>query len=117
MKDGLHISEEGSKRWYKKGKLHREDGPAVERASGSKFWFINGELHREDGPAVEWASGHKECYLNGKKYTKEEWRREIVNLKFKSDDIDDRDLQLWDDLGLFEGKILDYKSFKNMNKS
>jgi hypothetical protein len=26
---------------------------------------INGKLHREDGPAIEYAYGRKEWYLNG----------------------------------------------------
>lgn len=34
------------------GKLHRDDGPAIEHINGTKEWYINGELHREDGPAV-----------------------------------------------------------------
>ena len=43
----------GTKEWWLNGKLHREDGPAVERANGNKAWFLNDKLHREDGPAVE----------------------------------------------------------------
>jgi hypothetical protein len=27
--------------WWIKGKLHREDGPAVEWVNGSKFWYLN----------------------------------------------------------------------------
>jgi hypothetical protein len=41
-------------RWFLNGKLHREDGPAVEWTNGSKSWYLNGNLHREDGPAIEW---------------------------------------------------------------
>jgi hypothetical protein len=33
------------------GKLHRDDGPAVEYADGTQVWYINGQKHREDGPA------------------------------------------------------------------
>ena len=52
--------------WYNEdGRLHREDGPAIEYASGTKSWYLNGQLHREDGPAVEWADGTKKWYLNG----------------------------------------------------
>ena len=58
----------GSKEWYLNGKLHREDGPAIEDADGSKFWFINGKLHREDGPAVERADGSKSWFLNGERH-------------------------------------------------
>jgi hypothetical protein len=59
------IDKEGNKRWYNsKGKLHREDGPAVEHSDGSKYWWVNGKLHREDGPAVEYTDGSKYWYLN-----------------------------------------------------
>jgi hypothetical protein len=53
----------GDKVWYLNGKCHREDGPAIERASGTKEWLLNGKLHREDGPAIEKANGHKEWFL------------------------------------------------------
>ena len=62
----------GTKLWFLNGKLHREDGPAVEWADGTKKWYLNGEYHREDGPAVEWADGTKFWYLNGKYLTQEE---------------------------------------------
>ena len=38
MKNGL-IVEHNTKRWYKDGKLHREDGPAIEWADGVKDWY------------------------------------------------------------------------------
>jgi len=41
MKNGLH-TESGSKRWYLNGKLHREDGPAIEWNDGDKRWYLNG---------------------------------------------------------------------------
>ena len=59
----------GDKQWFLNGKLHREDGPAVERANGTKEWWLNGKLHREDGPAIEYSSGTKEWFLNGKATT------------------------------------------------
>jgi len=55
-------------RWYKNGKLHRVDAPAVEYASDNKFWYRNGKIHRDDGPAVEWANGDKEWFRNGKRH-------------------------------------------------
>jgi hypothetical protein len=65
MRDGLHTSIDGTKRWLLNDQLHREDGPAIERANGDKMWFLDGRLHRTDGPAVEWADGDKRWYLNG----------------------------------------------------
>ena len=62
---------DGSKEWYINGKRHREDGPAVEYGNGSKYWYINGERHREDGPAYEYADGTKTWWLNGIEVTEE----------------------------------------------
>ena len=56
----------GGKEWWLNGKLHREDGPAVEYANGGKEWCLSGKHHREDGPAVEYANGGKWWFLNGK---------------------------------------------------
>lgn len=42
---------DGSKRWYRGGELHREEGPAIEWYGGSKEWYQNGVLHRVGGPA------------------------------------------------------------------
>ncbi len=69
----------GDKAWYLNGKRHREDGPAVEYANGTKHWFLNNKLHREDGPAVEYTDGAKHWYLNGKKYYYREWLTLIPN--------------------------------------
>jgi hypothetical protein len=62
----VKVFESGFKEWYWNGKLHREDGPAIEWADGSKSWYLNGKHHREDGPAYEWADGTKGWWLNGK---------------------------------------------------
>lgn len=59
------------KQWYCDGKLHREDGPAIEWANGTREWFIEGKRHREDGPAVEWINGTNEWYLDGKRHRKD----------------------------------------------
>lgn len=53
--------------WYQNGKIHREGGPAVQRADGYGAWYHKGERHREDGPAIEDADGSREWYLNGKR--------------------------------------------------
>lgn len=58
---------DGTKEWYRNGLIHREDGPALERPDGSKEWYRFGLLHREDGPALEFADGTKEWYRDGKK--------------------------------------------------
>jgi hypothetical protein len=62
------------KRWILNGKLHREDGPALEYCEGIKAWYINGKRHRTDGPAIERTDGSIEWWLDNKWYsTKDEW--------------------------------------------
>jgi hypothetical protein len=58
---------DGSKGWYKYGKLHRDgDLPAVEYPNGTKKWFKNGVLHRDnDLPAVEYPNGTKKWFVGG----------------------------------------------------
>jgi len=68
MRNGMIIHEDGAKRWYRNDELHRDDGPAVERASGSKYWYQNNQLHRIDGPAVEHADGHRFWYQNNRRH-------------------------------------------------
>ncbi len=55
----------GTNMWFIDGKLHREDGPAIEMRQYAA-WYINGNRHREDGPAVEWGDGVKEWWIDGK---------------------------------------------------
>ena len=43
--------------------------------NGDKIWCLNGKVHREDGPAVEYANGHKVWYLNGKNLTEQEHKK------------------------------------------
>jgi hypothetical protein len=57
---------DGTKKWYKEGKYHREDGPAVEFLDGSKEWYREGKHHRLDGPAIEHKDGTKYWYKEGK---------------------------------------------------
>ena len=42
---------------------------------GDKCWYLNGKLHREDGPAIEYANGSKSWWLNDKKLTEEEHKK------------------------------------------
>lgn len=54
-----------NKRWYRKGLLHRDDGPAVELPDGTKEWWVNGKRHRDDGPAMICANGSRSWWQNG----------------------------------------------------
>ena len=56
-----------TKRYYDAaGKLHRLDGPAIERRNGINYWFKHGYYHREDGPAVYISENEYAWYLNGR---------------------------------------------------
>ena len=46
--------------------------PLLNIANGTKGWYLNGKLHREEGPAIEYANGDKFWYLNGEEVTEEE---------------------------------------------
>ena len=69
----VKVQPDGYEEWWLNGKLHREDGPAIESAGGSKFWYLNGERHREDGPAVEYSNGSKFWWLNDDELTEQEF--------------------------------------------
>jgi hypothetical protein len=65
--DGIcKVIDKAATYYYKNGKLHRADGPAIEWSNGSKCWYINGECHRTDGPATDDVGGYKEWRINGK---------------------------------------------------
>lgn len=60
-----------------KGKLHREDGPAViapiDIGSYKHEWYKHGQLHRVDGSAVIYPDGREEYWFDNKKYSYEDW--------------------------------------------
>ena len=58
----------GDKFWYMHDKIHRDDGPAAKYAHGTKYWCINDKLHRDNGPAIECPNGDKMWYLNGERH-------------------------------------------------
>lgn len=53
----------GEKRWFNKGKLHRDDDlPSIEGGNG-RLWHSHGELHRDnDLPAMELWNGSKKWF-------------------------------------------------------
>lgn len=79
----------GSREWYIHDRPHREDGPAIEYANGYRAWYLHGELHREDGPAVESASGARAWWLHGKHYaTAEAWAQAVLEMRNKPHDAE-----------------------------
>ena len=77
IKYEVKVNNTGTKSWWLNGELHREDGPAIERANGDKAWYLNGNLHCNYGPAIEKADGFTRYYLHGKRLTKEEWENRL----------------------------------------
>jgi len=65
----LIYAESGFREWYRNGKVHRDDGPAVLWADGQQEWWRDGKLHRDDGPAVIYVNGQQEWYKDGLRYT------------------------------------------------
>ena len=56
-----------------------ENGCCITYNWDSKYWYKFGKKHRDDGPAIETLSGDKSYYLNGKRYSEEEEYWEEVN--------------------------------------
>jgi starvation-inducible outer membrane lipoprotein len=63
----LEVWDEGLKRWYKNGKIHRDnDQPAVIDVDGYKAWHKNGEYHRDNNLPAIIKDDMKWWYINGK---------------------------------------------------
>lgn len=81
MKNGQYKDVDGTIRYYKNGKLHREDGPAVQYHKGRSVWLINGDIHREDGPAIEGGSAKPSWFILGKEITEEDFKQWVIKKK------------------------------------
>ena len=66
-RNGWHTDFLDIKRHYRKGKLHRKDGPALIEPDGTQRWYRYGKRHRKDGPAIIWKKGGRDWWLNGEK--------------------------------------------------
>ena len=73
----VRVHANGDKFWFLNGKLHREEGPAIEYVNGDNEWYLNGKLHREEGPAVEYVNGDNEWYLNGKQLSEKKFNKKM----------------------------------------
>ena len=86
----IYVNGGGNKYYYSDREmhtLHREDGPAVERASGTKLWYIDGRRHREDGTAIEYADGDKQWFIDGKWLTEDEFNARMNPVELTLEDI------------------------------
>ena len=63
-------------------------------SQGTKSWHLNGKLHREDGPAVEYSDGTKHWYLNDLKYSESDYRTEMNTCDGKTVVIDGKEYRL-----------------------
>ena len=74
FKDGKYHKEDGPavknkdtqyRKYIVNGQFHRTDGPAyISADANTKRWYQEGELHREDGPAIE-SEGKTAYFLQG----------------------------------------------------
>ena len=65
--DGPASMAGGMSAWWKHGKIHRDNGPALTWENGGEGWLIDGIYHREDGPAyIDGAEKIQYWYINGK---------------------------------------------------
>ena len=67
------VNKFGTKFYSTNGKLHRENGPAIEYTDGSKEWYVNGNLHRKDGPACEYTDGDTYWFIDDHRLSQEEF--------------------------------------------
>jgi len=82
----------GNQRWYKDGKLHRDnDQPAVIRVDGTKYWCQNGEIYREDDEKPAMIKKNKEhCWVEKHVYGlitvyhQEKWKEVWTGLPSKT---------------------------------
>lgn len=74
---------DGDMRWYQHGQRHRVNGPAIEHVGGNRKWYQNDKLHRIDGPAIEFSSGGTFWYYKGEyvECTSQEEFERLIKLK------------------------------------
>ena len=85
---GMFEYADGSRYWYLNGKLHRENGPAIEVEYDGRLhreWWLNDKRHREDGPSIEWAIGARAYHLNGVMLSEEQFN--AFNAQRKATDL------------------------------
>ena len=55
------------------------DNPEINK-HGIKFWYQHGKVHRDDGPAIEWPDGDTSWCLHGQRLSFDEWLDEVEML-------------------------------------
>ena len=68
--------QDGTKNWYKEGKLHRDnDQPAIIEANGTKYWCKDGVQYTPEVKVVEEKKSQDETSVEENKRLKEEVTR------------------------------------------
>lgn len=62
---------------YRNGLIHHDSRPALRYLNGSFFWYKEDKLHRIDGPAVERSDKSKEWWIDGYPYEGHNLKRMI----------------------------------------
>lgn len=65
-------NEAGDILWRLNGKLHRDDGPAVETLNGRKEWWKHGKRHRLEAAAVMQGTFSSQWWIDGIRYSASE---------------------------------------------
>jgi hypothetical protein len=67
LKFEIIISDSGI-RYYRNGKEHNINKPAIMTIHGDTFWYQYGRRHRDDGPAIVFKAGTTRWYNHGKSH-------------------------------------------------
>lgn len=63
--------------YFENSMLHGKNSPSIEFKNGTRWWLQKGKLHRDNGPAMIGKKEIIEYWLNGEPATEEE----IKNIK------------------------------------
>lgn len=69
----------GDMEWWVNGKNHRKEGNPSVISKSVKMWRVDGKLHRLDGPAIERTSGYTEYWVDGKPTQLTIWNHDLQN--------------------------------------
>lgn len=72
VRDGGQASIHGHVYFYKDGRYHREDGPAVIYSYGEERWYYEGFLHRIGGPSIIAETGNY-YFINGNEFSRDDY--------------------------------------------
>lgn len=78
MQEHLQLPD-GTNIYITDGRLHREDGPALQTSDGTSYYFIDEALHRDNGPAISSTDPlHCHWYKHGVRVPSEGRSRSLI---------------------------------------